>query len=102
MNKYVIAALVASTSGKNYGFDALLDAPEYCGLEGKDQKPTLEALRLFMKAGITEFVRGRYHAEENIVGEDCFGDWMVEEFDENKELLLNIIQDPLAHSLHDY
>ena len=91
MNKYIIAALVATTSAKNYGFDALLDAPEYCALEDKASKPTLEALRLFLKAGITEFVRGYYHESENIVGEDCFGDWMVQEFDNGKALFNDIL-----------
>ena len=62
----------------------MLDAPSFCGLEGKDEKSTLEALRLFMQATLTEFVRGRYHESENVLGEECFGHWMVDEYDQLK------------------
>jgi hypothetical protein len=37
-----------------------------------------------MQATLTEFVRGRYHESENVLGEECFGHWMVDEYDQLK------------------
>lgn len=99
--KYIFAA-AAAVAAKNHGIDALLDAPAKCELENKDQKPTLEALRLFAGEGMREFSRGFYGEGHDIIGEECFGEWMAEEWNGNARKIDQIVRDPLAVSLSDF
>ena len=59
-------------------------------------------IRVIIRDSLSEFVRGRYHEAEPVLSEDCFGDWMVDDYNQIVAQLNSFVKDPLAFPLDNY
>jgi hypothetical protein len=58
--------------------------------------------RLLAQSGVREFARGFYLEQEGIISEECFGDWMVETYNDLTSRMHEIVSDPMAVSAAEY
>ena len=57
-------------------FYGLLKQADHCPKSDAKKLDNLEAHREFFKAGYTGWTKGWYQANEDIVSDQCFGDWI--------------------------
>ena len=90
MNKYIVAAILGGVSTQECEFEAI------------DNMGDIEFLRKVTQAGYRGYIRGTYLESEDIISDDCLGDWMPEQYNKLVNQAQMAMADPLAVSLEDY
>jgi hypothetical protein len=61
-----------------------------------------EFFRVMAQSGYKGYIRGQYLSEEDVVSDECFGDWMGPEYNRLVDTAKAVMQDPLAVPLEGY
>jgi hypothetical protein len=72
MNKYAIAALLGSVSAEEF-----LMATDKCITASETRMENIEFFRQMTQGAWKSFVKGFYHADKDLVSDDCLGEWIV-------------------------
>ena len=78
--KFLVPALLSATSvlaNADEVYQKHFDKPTYCNTNTVTSG--IEAFQPMAKTYFSEFERGVYHSEEAIIGDECFGHWLVED-----------------------
>lgn len=77
------------------------DAPVQCDFEEGDILTDSEFYRTLIGGTYKSFVKGWYNSEEDMISEDCLGEWMTPMIEFQKDFHHQIRHDPMATTIED-